>query len=166
LAAAALFAAAPLSGAPLNAPERIAPPGGPGQGGSYAVVVGPDVPIAELSMEELRRVFLFKRLFWKPGKPVRLILPATGQPARAFLLDQVCQRSEGDLRRLILESMYRGETDQAPKVAASEAETLTAVASLAGAIALVPSESSLPTGVKALRIDGKLAGEPGYPLGQ
>ena len=89
-----------------------------------------DVPVSELTLEELRRVFLFKRLFWKPGKPVRLILPATGQPARTFLLDQVCQRSEGDLRRLILESMYRGETDQAPKVASSEAETLTAVASL------------------------------------
>lgn len=164
---AALLAAAPLlGGAPLPALERLTLPGGPGQGGGYAVVVGPDVPISELSLEELRRVFLFKRLFWKPGKPVRLILPATGQPARLFLLDQVCQRSEGDLRRLILESMYRGETDQAPKVAASEAETLTAVASLAGAIALIPSESSLPTGVKALKIDGKMASEPGYPLGQ
>jgi hypothetical protein len=131
----------------------------------YAVVASRDVPFAELTLDELRRVFLFKRHFWNPGKPVRLILPATGQPARRFLLDQVCQRTEGELRRMILESMYRGESDQAPKVAASEAETLAALESSSGSIALVSDTVALPTGVKRLKIDGKLPEDSDYPLG-
>ena len=137
----------------------------PGEGG-YAVVASADVPLSELSLDELRRVFLFKRLFWKPGKTVRVVLPATGHPARAFLLEHVCQRSEGDLRRLILESMYRGESDQPPRVASSDGEALGFLASSAGAIALVSSEASMPAGVKMLKIDGKLPSDQDYPLGR
>jgi len=131
----------------------------------YVIIVSQDVALGELSLEELRRLFLFKRLFWTPGKPVRLILPATGQPARSFLLDKVYQRSEGDLRRLILESMYRGETDQAPRMVAGEAEILNVVGSSTGAISLVSSDAALPAAVKALKIDGKLPSDAGYPLG-
>ena len=137
---------------------------GPGDTAHYTVIVAEDVPLTDISLDELRRVFTLKRAFWKPGKLIRVVLPGTGLPTRAFLLDRVCQKTEGELRRLVLESTYRGESDQPPKVASSEEEALRLVASLPSAVALVEADASLPTGVKALRIDGKLPTDPGYPL--
>jgi len=132
---------------------------------SYAIVVNQETPVADLTISELRRVFLLRRGFWKPGKPIRLVLPATGQAARAFLLEHVCQKTEGELQRIVLESMYRGEIDQAPKVAATEADALTLVASLENSVVLVSAQIAPREGTKTLRIEGKLPSEPGYPLG-
>ena len=131
-------------------------PSGASETASYAVIVATDVPLTDISLDELRRVFVLKRAFWKPGKQIRVVLPGTGLPARAFLLDRVCQKTEGELRRLVLESTYRGETDQPPKVASSDEDALRLVSSLPSAVALVTAETSLPPGVKTLRIDGKL----------
>ena len=131
---------------------------------SYLLVVSDDVALAELPLDEVRRVFLLKRVFWKPGRPIRLVLPATDLPARAFMLEKVCQKTEGELRRLVIESVYRGDTDQAPKVAASDDEALKILSTVPGSVALVSVGVALPAHVKALRIDGKDAGEPGYPL--
>jgi hypothetical protein len=132
----------------------------------YAVVVAEDVPLTDITLDELRRVFLMKRAFWKPGKPIRLVLPASGLPARTFLLQYVCQKTEGEMRRLVLESIYRGESDQPPKVANSDEEALALLSSIANSVALVSTDASLGSGVKALRVDGKLPSDPGYPLGQ
>ena len=131
-------------------------PSGASETASYAVIVATDVPLTDISLDELRRVFVLKRAFWKPGKQIRVVLPGTGLPARAFLLDRVCQKTEGELRRLVLESTYRGETDQPPKVASSDEDALRLVSLLPSAVALVTAETSLPPGVKTLRIDGKL----------
>lgn len=133
-------------------------------GDAYAVVVAQDVPVDNVTLDELRRVFLLKKSFWKPGWPIRLVLPATDSADRAFMLTQVCQRTEGELRRTILESVYAGENDQPPKIAASSEERLALVGSMHGSVTLVPADLPLPPGLKALRIDGKLSAEPGYPL--
>ena len=130
----------------------------------YVVVVGEDVPVSDITLDELRRVFLMKRGFWKPGKPIRLVLPASGVPARSFLLEYVCQKTEGEMRRLVLESIYRGESDQAPKVAGSDEEALRLLASITNAVALVSTETPLGPGLKALRVEGKLPSDQGYPL--
>lgn len=153
-----------LEGAHLGAAERAGLSLGGADPANFAVIVAEDVPLADISLDELRRVFVLKRAFWKPGKLIRVVLPGTGLPARAFLLDRVCQKTEGELRRLVLESTYRGESDQPPKVASSEEDALRLVASLSSAVALVAADAPLPPGVKTLRIDGKLPTDPGYPL--
>jgi ABC-type phosphate transport system substrate-binding protein len=144
----------------LGAAARPAPAAEP----TYAIVVNAGAPVSDLSLEDLRRVFTLRRAFWKPGKPIRLVLPATGQPARAFLLERVCRKSEGELQRAVLESMYRGDIDQAPKVAASEPETLTLVASTENAVGVISAGAAAREGTRVLRIDGKLPSEAGYPL--
>ena len=53
---------------------------------AYQVVAPADAPLDDISMDELRRVFLLRRLFWKPGHPIRLVLPGNGQPTREFML--------------------------------------------------------------------------------
>jgi hypothetical protein len=136
----------------------------PAEVAAYRLVVAEDVALADLPLDEVRRVFLLKRTFWKPGRPIRLVLPATGLPARTFMLEHVCQKTEGELRRLVMESVYRGDTDQAPRVAASDDEALKMLSSSPGSVALVSVGTALLPNLKALRIDGKNAGDPGYPL--
>src|SRR5262245_31742382 len=110
----------PLAVAVLSLSLPAASPSGQ----AYQVVAPVAAPLDDISMDELRRVFLLRRLFWKPGHPIRLVLPATGQPAREFMLLRVCQKTEGEYRRLVLEVLYRGDSDQAPKVGGSDEDVL------------------------------------------
>jgi hypothetical protein len=68
-----------------------------------------------------------------------------------------------DLKPFWLGKIYRGELTAAPRVLASDAGVKQAVAGDPRAIGYVDSVLLDPS-VKALRVDGKLPGEPGYPL--
>lgn len=131
---------------------------------SFVVVVSPDVPVSGLTVEEVRRIFLLQRNFWKPGEPATILLPEGGSSTRSFLMQKICRTDDQGLKRLILEKLYRAEIDLAPKVVRSAKETVSFVASSRGVIGLVPMEDSGGGVVKVLRIDGKLPGEEGYPL--
>ncbi|MFI4941742.1 MAG: hypothetical protein ACHP85_00665 [Burkholderiales bacterium] len=130
----------------------------------YQVVAPVDAPLNDISMDELRRIFLMRRLFWKPGHPIRLVLPGSGRPTREFMLARVCQKTEGEYRRLVLEVLYRGDTDQPPKVGASDGDILKLLATERESLGLVATGADLLPGLKVLRIDGRLPTEPGYPL--
>ena len=88
-------------------------------GSEYAVIVSNGVAVDGLSLDELRRIFLFKRTVWRPGQTINVLLPDTGTATRAFLLRDIYRMSEGELRRFILERIFQAEIDLAPKVVGS-----------------------------------------------
>lgn len=133
-------------------------------GAEFAVIASSGVPVDNLTLDELRRVFLFKRGVWRPGQPVNVMLPDSGLPARAFLLRHVYRMSEQDLRRFILERIFQAEIDFAPKVVASDAEALAFIKAGRSLITVVSAGAPRLSQVKVLRIDGKLPRQPGYPL--
>jgi hypothetical protein len=133
-------------------------------GAEFAVIASSGVPVDNLTLDELRRVFLFKRGVWRPGQPVNVMLPDSGLPARAFLLRHVYRMSEQDLRRFILERIFQAEIDFAPKVVASDAEALAFIKAGRSLITVVSAGAPRLWQVKVLRIDGKLPRQPGYPL--
>jgi hypothetical protein len=130
----------------------------------FAAIASGGVPVDGLTLEELRRVFLFKRGVWRPGQPVYVMLPDRGLPARAFLLRHVYRMSDQDLRRFILERIFQAEIDFAPKVVGSEQEALAFVKAGRSIITLVSAAAPRLSEVKVLRIDGKLPRQAGYPL--
>jgi hypothetical protein len=136
----------------------------PQTGGEFAVIASSGVPVDDLTLDELRRVFLFKRGVWRPGQPVNVMLPDSGLPARGFLLRHVYRMSEQDLRRFILERIFQAEIDFAPKVVGSDAEALAFVKAGRSLITVVSAGAPRLTQVKVLRIDGKLPRQAGYPL--
>ena len=133
-------------------------------GAEFVVIASSGVPVDDLTLDELRRVFLFKRGVWRPGQPVNVMLPDSGLPARAFLLRHVYRMSEQDLRRFILERIFQAEIDFAPKVVGSDAEAVAFVKAGRSLITLVSSGAPRLSQVKVLRIDGKLPRQAGYPL--
>ncbi|HEX3128435.1 MAG TPA: hypothetical protein VH394_13980 [Thermoanaerobaculia bacterium] len=129
-----------------------------------AVIVHEQVPVEELSLVELRRVFLGERLFWSKDLTITLLVPPRGTRERKVLLDKIYQqRSEAQYQHHWINKLFSGEARTNPKITGSPQMSASLVREIPGAIALVPV-NRIPPGVKVLRIDGKAPGEAGYPL--
>lgn len=126
-----------------------------------AVIVHAQVPMDDLSLPELRRIFRGERLFWTNDLTIILLVPPRGSRERRVLLDKIYQqRSEAQYQHHWINKLFGGGAQSTPKIARSAASL---VREIPGAIALV-SADKIPKGVKVLRIDGRRPGEAGYPL--
>ena len=130
----------------------------------YAVIVSPDVLKDDLSLDELRRIFLFERRYWSSGRKITMLYSDSQLEAGSYLLDEIYGMSYGEVRLMILQRIYSVKLDLAPKVVASCALAARFVASGRGLLSLVPAESVADAEVKVLTIDGKALGDEGYPL--
>ena len=132
----------------------------------YAVVASRNVTVTDVTLDDLRNLLSLNRRYWTAGQRVVLVLPGEGLPARRFLLTAVYQTSEAQIKRLFLEHMYQGDIDAPPKTVDSYREILDFVAASRGVIAIVPADQVGTSAVTVLRVNGKLPGEPRYPLQQ
>ncbi len=128
-----------------------------------AVVVHPAVEIDGLSFAEFRKIILADRQFWSAGKRITLIVRAPVADERTLLLDRVYKMSEAQYRRYWVAKVFRAEVTSGPRVVISNEEAVDLVSVVDGAIAVV-NEEDVPEGLKVLKIDGQLPGEPGYPF--
>jgi len=127
------------------------------------VVANPSVPVNDLSFNELRRIFLGERQFWSSSLRISLVMRAPATPEREVLLKTVYEMSEAQLRQHWIGKIFRAEAASAPQMLYSNEEILQAVAAIPGSISAVEA-AHIPKGLKVIRIDGHLAGEPGYRL--
>ena len=67
-----------------------------------AIIVNRDNPVENLSMAELRTVFLGERSHWPNGRRITLVMMEPGQPEREAVVRDVCRMSDSDLRRRYL----------------------------------------------------------------
>jgi hypothetical protein len=129
-----------------------------------AVIVHPRVPADDLSLPELRKIFLGQRPVWSSELMVTLLMPPPDSLEREVLLRQIYQqRSETQYKQYWINRMFADGAPAAPKATGSREMSASLVREIPGAIALVPLDK-IPKGVKVLRIDGRQPGESGYPL--
>jgi ABC-type phosphate transport system substrate-binding protein len=128
-----------------------------------AVVVHPDTPITNLSMSEVRKVFLGDRQYWSPNIPVVLLIRAPVARERDVVLKVIYQMSEAQFKQYWIAKIFRAESATAPKVVYSNDMANQLVTAIPGAIAFIDSKDVKP-GAKVLRVEGRLPGEAGYPL--
>jgi phosphate transport system substrate-binding protein len=129
-----------------------------------AVIVHEQVPVDDLSLAELRRIFRGERLFWEKELTITLLAPPRGSREREVLLDKVYERGgEAEYQRYWINKLFDKRAQTAPKITGSPQMSAGLVREIPGAIALVPA-NRIPRGVKVLRIDGRSPGEAGYPL--
>jgi len=128
-----------------------------------AIVAHPSTPVDGLSLAELRKIFLGERQFWSPSLRVVLVVRGPGTPEREIALNSIYQMSEAQFRQYWIAMIMRAEVTSGPRTVASPEMTTELVMGIPGAIGLIPAQN-VPPGVKVLRINGKLAGEKGYPL--
>ncbi len=133
-------------------------------GTTIAVIVHENVPVSDISLPELQRIFLGKRHSWSRELTVILLIPAQGSQERQLLLNKIYgKRSEAQYKQYWINKLFGSGTPIAPKITSSPEMTASLVREIPGAIALIRT-GSIPRGVKVLRIDGKQPGEAGYPL--
>jgi hypothetical protein len=130
----------------------------------YAIVVSPDVDVTTLTVPEIRRIFMLERRFWKSGRPIVTLMPSNGTAPRTYLLGKICGTDDARYRQMLLERMYRGEIDLAPKVVDSDVDMVSFVAASHGLIAIVPASVADTARVRVLAVAGKPPGVAGYPL--
>ena len=128
-----------------------------------AVVVHPDTPINNLSMAEVRKVFLGDRQYWSTNVPVVLLIRAPVARERDVVLKRIYQMSDAQFKQYWIAKIFRAESASAPKVVSSNDMANELVSAIPGAIAFIDAREVRP-GAKIVRVEGKLPGEPGYQL--
>src|SRR5947207_505212 len=128
-----------------------------------AVVVHPDTPVANLTLGEVRKVFLGDRQYWSTNVPVVLLIRAPVARERNVVLKIIYQMSESQFKQYWIAKIFRAESATAPKVVYSNDMANELVTAIPGAIAFIDACEVRP-GTKVVRVDGRLPKEPGYQL--
>jgi ABC-type phosphate transport system substrate-binding protein len=155
-----LLMATLLPGLLLLAPRPAAAQSGARE---VAIVVNPRTRVSDLSFAELRRIFLGQQQFWGDRSKVTLLVRAPTNYERDVVLNRIYRMDEDRFRQYWIAKMFRAEVAAGPKLVYSTDMALNLIAAIPGAITFIPATAVTP-GVKVLRVDGKLPGDPGYPL--
>jgi len=134
-------------------------------GDAIVVIVNNANPVDNLSIGELKKLFLGDRSRWDTGKAVAPVMLGPGAPERAAFLKVVCGMNDADLGKYFLQAAFTGKSVTPPKEVGSAAAVKSFVASSPGAIGFVKS-GDLPaddTTVKAVKVD-TAPSDPGYKI--
>ena len=128
-----------------------------------AVIVHRDVPVDNLTFAELRKILLGDRQFWSSNIRVTLLIRAPMAHERDVMIKNVLQMTEAQFRQYWIGKVFRAENSAAPKTVYSNQMASSLVTTIPGSIAFIES-TQIPKDAKALRIDGLMPGDKGYPL--
>jgi len=130
---------------------------------AVAIVVHPQVPIDDLSLAQLKSIFLAEQQHWPDRSRITLLVRAPQAPERDLVLNEVYGMSEDRYRQYWIAKMFRAEVASGPKIVFSTDMLRDLVAVIPGSIGFVPVSAVGPD-LKVISIDGMLPGDEGYPL--
>jgi len=130
---------------------------------NLAIIVNTANPIDNLSLPELRKIFLGERAHWPNSRRITLVMMEPGQPERKALIREVCQMSESDFTRHFLNGVFTGEVFATPKTLASPVGVRKFVFNVPGAIGYLRAPE-VDSSVKVIKVDGHLPSDKEYPL--
>lgn len=133
------------------------------KGRTVAIIANAKTAADGVGFAELRKIMMGEQQFWHDKSKIVLLVRASPSPERDVMLAKVYHMSEPQFRQYWIAKMFRAEVASAPKIAYTGNMAHELVKALPGAITFVLSSDVSPD-VKVLRIDGKLPGDPGYPL--
>jgi hypothetical protein len=132
------------------------------QTGAVAVVVSEKNPIANLTSQDLRKLFAGEKRSWPSGLPVKLIVRAPGAYERVVLL-KMLGMSESEYKQYWAAQVFRGEAQFEPVALFSNTMEREALGIFPGALALMNLQD-VKVGMKVVKVDGLAPGKEGYPL--
>ena len=130
---------------------------------AVAIVVHPDVRVSNLSMGQLRRIFLADQQFWPDKSRIVLLVRAPEADERTVVLDRIYEMNERQLGKYWISKIFRAEVAAQPKIVLSSNMALELVTAIPGSITFIPA-SEIDSSIKVVSIDGLLPDQPGYPL--
>jgi len=130
---------------------------------SLAIIVNQSNPVDNLSLQELRTVFLGERSHWANGRRITLVMMEAGLPERKAVLREIYRMNESDFTRHFLQGLFTGEVFVSPKTLASPVGVRKFVFNVPGAIGYVRAADVDET-VKVIRVEGHLPDDKDYSL--
>lgn len=131
---------------------------------AVAIVVHPGVTVEDLTMDQLRRIFLAEQQYWSASESkIILLVRAPTAYERDLVLDRIYRMDEDRFRQYWIAKMFRAEVPSGPKIVFSTNMARELVTTIPGSITFIPA-ADVGDAVKVLRIDGKLPGDADYPL--
>lgn len=128
-----------------------------------AVIVNPANPANSISSAELRTIFSGEKIAWNGSLAVVPFVRNGKVHERHVLLDLILRMSETGYHDYWLRKTRAGSSIGEPLGLYSNGMQLEAVRSHKGGIALIKA-MDVKAGVKVIKVDGLLPGNPGYPL--
>ena len=130
---------------------------------SLAIVVHKDSAVENLSLQELRKIFLAEQQFWPDRSRIILLVRAPKSEERDFVLNTIYQMDEQQFRKYWIAKMFRAEVPRGPKIVFSTDMTHDLVVAIPGSISFMRADA-VTVDVKVVRVEGKLPSDDGYPL--
>lgn len=128
-----------------------------------AIVVNKANPMDDLSMADLRRVFLGERGHWPNGRRITLVMLDPGWPERDEVLSNIYHMDETQFKNHFLHGLFTGEVLVSPKTLSTPEGVRKFVFNVPGAIGYLRA-SDIDKTVKVIRIDERLPDDKGYKL--
>lgn len=128
-----------------------------------AIIVNSRNPVSNLTLWQLRQIFLGERQWWDNGRRVVLGAFPSGSVERQTVLRVVYDMNDRDFDKYFLWGMFRGEFVTSPTVLRTPKDVRRFVARTPGAVAYLRA-SDLDSSVKVVRINNLRPEDDGYPL--
>jgi ABC-type phosphate transport system substrate-binding protein len=132
------------------------------QPSDVAVVVSNANQITALTKSDLRKILTGEKHSWPGGTAIKLFIRAPGAHERSVFL-KIMGISESEYRQYWTGQVFRGEAQSEPVALFSNGMQKEALTAYPGAIALIDMQDLKP-GMKVIKIDGCLPGEPRYSI--
>ena len=119
--------------------------------------------VDDVSLSDLAQILRGDRRFWNNKTPVVIVLRQAGAPERSRLLSEVVRMDDTEFKEHWMGKVFRGEASSEPIAVPSNGLASEYVSTNLGAVCFMPGVD-VRSGLKVLKIDGKLPGQAGYPL--
>jgi ABC-type phosphate transport system substrate-binding protein len=137
-------------------------------GDPIVVIVNSANPVDNLSVGDLKKLFLSDRSRWDTGKAVAPVMVTAGAPERSAFLKIVCGMNDADFSKYFMQAAFTGKSATPPREVGNAAGVKSFVASSPGAIGFVKATDfhgdGSDGGVKSVKVDGQTAADAGYKL--
>jgi ABC-type phosphate transport system substrate-binding protein len=128
-----------------------------------AVVVNPAAPVNDLTLSEARKIFRGDRQYWSSDMPIVLLVRNPPSRERDVILKKLYSMTESEFKQYWIAKIFRAEATTGPKIVYSNSMAADLVSVIPGAIAFMSAKDVNPN-LKVVKIDGRLPGDPAYPL--
>lgn len=128
-----------------------------------AVIVHPDNPIEDISLRDLKRIYLCDKGDWDNGKVILALNLPEDSPERLLFHGKVLGYTVDDLKKYYIDKQIKGENFREPKDQKSDLMVQVVVSKADIAIGYVPADK-VGSKVKVLKVEGKLPTDPDYPI--
>ena len=128
-----------------------------------AIVVNHSNPINNLTVWQLREIFLGEKRWWPNHRRITLAAMPRETAERQTMRRVLDRMNDRDLEKYFFFGLFRGELVTSPTTLETPREVAAFVARRPGALGYLRA-SDVDNSVKVIRVNGLLPGDDGYPL--